>query len=55
MEKLALLLFDVLLVSFYLLVAFVVFMAVQGLVYWTTGFSIYNFLKKKLITEQIEK
>lgn len=30
------------------LVGFVVFMMIQGITYWTTGFSIYNYIMKKL-------
>lgn len=28
-------------------------MLMQGVVYWTTGFSIYNYLIKRLITDQL--
>ena len=38
-----------------LIVTFVVGMLIQGIVYWTTGFSIYNFLIKKLITDELKK
>lgn len=30
------------------IVGFVVFMMIQGITYWTTGFSIYNYIMKKL-------
>lgn len=29
-------------------------MLIQGIVYWITGFSIYNYLIKRLITDQLK-
>lgn len=53
MENLILLIFDAMLVLFYTLVGFISFMLIQGIVYWVTGFSIYNFTIKKLFTEHL--
>lgn len=33
----------------YILLAFIIAMLIQGVVYWLTGFSIYNWLSKKLL------
>lgn len=33
----------------------VIALAIQGIVYRLTGFSIYNYAKKKLITDQLNK
>lgn len=54
MEKLAILLFDIGLWSMYLLIALTVALLIQGVVYWTTGFSIYKWLDKKLILDQLK-
>lgn len=35
-------------ITMYLLLAFIVGMLIQGLTYWLTGFSIYNYLSKKI-------
>ena len=35
-------------ITIYLLLTFTIGMFVQGLTYWLTGFSIYNYLTKKL-------
>lgn len=34
--------------------AIIIALAVQGIVYRTTGFSIYNYAKKKLIIDQLK-
>ena len=39
----------------YSAIGFIAFMLVQGITYWTSGFSIYNWLVKKLFTEQLVK
>lgn len=54
MEIIATLLFDLLLSSFYIIVSLFIAFIVQGFVYWLTGFSIYNYLNKKLFWE-VEK
>ena len=48
MDKLILLGFDFILLTIYSLIGFISFMLIQGIVYWVTGFSIYNWLMKKL-------
>lgn len=48
MDKLILLGFDFILLAIYSLIGFISFMLIQGIVYWLTGFSIYNWLMKKL-------
>lgn len=48
MDKLILLEFDFILLAIYSLIGFISFMLTQGIVYWLTGFSIYNWLMKKL-------
>lgn len=35
--------------------AIIIGLLIQGIVYRTTGFSIYNFLMKKLVTDQLNK
>jgi hypothetical protein len=35
--------------------AIIIALVIQGIVYRITGFSIYNYAKKKLITDQLEK
>lgn len=35
--------------------AIIIALAIQGIVYRITGFSIYNFLKRKLVLDQLEK
>lgn len=42
-------------VALELICVFAAALLVQGIVYRITGFSIYNFLKKKLITDQLSK
>lgn len=54
MEIIGTLLFDLLLSSFYIIVSLFIAFIVQGFVYWLTGFSIYNWLNKKLFWE-VEK
>lgn len=54
MEVIATLLFDLLLSSFYIITSLFIAFIVQGFVYWLTGFSIYNWLNKKLFWE-VEK
>lgn len=54
MEIIAALLFDLLLFSIYILASLFIAFIVQGFVYWATGFSIYNWLNKKLFWE-VEK
>ena len=54
MEIIATLLFDLLLSSFYIIASLFIAFIVQGFVYWLTGFSIYNWLNKKLFWE-VEK
>ena len=54
MEKLAILLFDIGLWSMYLLIGFIAALLIQGVVYWKTGFSIYNSLNKKFILDQLK-
>lgn len=54
MEIIATLLFDLLLFSFYIIASLFIAFIVQGFVYWLTGFSIYNWLNKKLFWE-VEK
>lgn len=54
MEILGTLLFDLLLSSFYIITSLFIAFIVQGFVYWLTGFSIYNWLNKKLFWE-VEK
>ena len=54
MEILGTLLFDLLLSSFYIIASLFIAFIVQGFVYWLTGFSIYNWLNKKLFWE-VEK
>lgn len=54
MEIIATLLFDLLLSSFYIISSLFIAFIVQGFVYWLTGFSIYNWLNKKLFGE-VEK
>lgn len=54
MEILGTLLFDLLLSSFYIIASLFITFIVQGFVYWLTGFSIYNWLNKKLFWE-VEK
>lgn len=54
MEVIGTLLFDLLLSSFYILTSLFIAFIVQGFVYWLTGFSIYNWLNKKLFWE-VEK
>lgn len=33
----------------YTLTGFIIAMLIQGITYWTTGFSIYNYLMKKVL------
>lgn len=40
---------------FWLSIGFIAFMLIQGITYWATGFSIYNYLKRKFIVEQLSK
>ena len=54
MEVIAILLFDLLLSSFYIITSLFIAFIVQGFIYWLTGFSIYNYLNKKLFWE-VEK
>ena len=54
MEIIGTLFFDLLLSSFYIIVSLFIAFIVQGFVYWLTGFSIYNWLNKKLFWE-VEK
>ena len=54
MGIIATLLFDLLLSSFYIITSLFIAFIVQGFVYWLTGFSIYNWLNKKLFWE-VEK
>lgn len=54
MEIIGTLLFDLLLSSFYIIASLFIAFIVQGFVYWLTGFSIYNWLNKKLFWE-VEK
>lgn len=51
MEIIGTLLFDLLLSSFYILTSLFIAFIVQGFIYWLTGFSIYNWLNKKLFWE----
>lgn len=46
---------DITLLLIYAFVGFLAFMLIQGTTYWATGFSIYNYLKRKLIAEQLSK
>ena len=48
MSNLILLVFDLCLFAFYAIIGFIGFMLIQGITYWTTGFSIYNWLSKQL-------
>ena len=48
MSNLILLVFDLYLFAFYVTIGFIGFMLIQGITYWTTGFSIYNWLSKQL-------
>lgn len=48
MSNLILLVFDLCLFAFYATIGFIGFMLIQGITYWTTGFSIYNWLSKQL-------
>ena len=48
MNNLILLVFDLCLFAFYAIIGFIGFMLIQGITYWTTGFSIYNWLSKQL-------
>jgi hypothetical protein len=54
MEIIGTLLFDILLLSFYIISSLIIAFLIQGVVYWLTGFSIYNYLNKKLFIE-VEK
>lgn len=54
MEIIGTLLFDLLLSSFYIIASLFIAFIVQGFIYWLTGFSIYNWLNKKLFWE-VEK
>lgn len=54
MEIIETLLFDLLLSSFYIIASLFIAFIVQGFIYWLTGFSIYNYLNKKLFME-VEK
>lgn len=51
MKIIVTLLFDLLLSSFYIIASLFIAFIVQGFVYWLTGFSIYNWLNKKLFWE----
>lgn len=55
METLIFLLFDIALLITYSLVGFMIAMLIQGIVYWTTGFSIMRFLYKKFILDELKK
>lgn len=55
MENLLILIFDLYLLIGYAVAGFIVFMLVQGLVYWTTGFSIYKYLVYNLFDKQLTK
>lgn len=46
---------DITLLLIYAFVGFIAFMLIQGVIYWTTGFSVYNYLKRKFILEQLIK
>lgn len=48
MSNLILLVFDLCLLAFYATIGFIGFMLIQGITYWITGFSIYNWLSKQL-------
>lgn len=54
MEIIGTMLFDLLLSSFYIITSLFIAFIVQGFIYWLTGFSIYNWLNKKLFWE-VEK
>ena len=55
MENLITLLFDIGLWTIYLTVILTVAILIQGIVYRTTGFSIYKFFVRKAILEEINK
>lgn len=48
-------LLDITLILIYAFVGLTIFMIIQGIIYKLTGFSIYNYLKRKLILEQLSK
>lgn len=54
MEIFGTLIFDTILATFYIITSLFIAFIFQGLVYWLTGFSIYNFLNEKLF-EEVEK
>ena len=54
MEIIGTMLFDLLLSSFYIIASLFIAFLFQGFIYWLTGFSIYNYLNKKLFME-VEK
>lgn len=50
MDKLAILLFDIGLWAMYLIAAQIIFLLIQGITLWTTGFNIHKWLNYNLIT-----
>lgn len=54
MEIFGTLIFDTILATFYIITCLFIAFIFQGFIYWLTGFSIYNYLNKKLFME-VEK
>lgn len=55
MENLFILMFDLLLITGYMIAGIIIFILVEVLVYYTTGFNIYRFVVYHLIDKQLEK
>lgn len=55
MTSLFILLFDLVLLAVYSMLGFIAFMLVQGIVYWTTGFSIMRFAYYHLFVKELSK